>query len=159
MKNMVENTTETNEQESGKKIARALSRVLADTYLVYLRTQNYHWNVTGPNFQALHTMFQNQYEALAAAADEIAERIRALGVTAPGSFEEFSKLASVKEVPQPSTAEAMIRSLIEGHESIAKTARAAFAVSEEEHDAVTVDLMVERMDEHQKTIWMLKSSI
>ena len=138
-------------------IAEGLSKVLADTYTLYLKTHNFHWNVTGPMFQTLHVMFEEQYTELATAVDEIAERIRALGEYAPGSYAAYAKLSAVDEAEGVPKAEEMIRQLVIGHETVAKTARAVFPVAEEGADEVTVDLMTQRMTTHEKTAWMLRS--
>ncbi len=138
-------------------IAEGLSKVLADTYTLYLKTHNFHWNVTGPMFQTLHVMFEEQYTELATAVDEIAERIRALGEYAPGSYAAYAKLSAVDEAEGVPKAEEMIRQLVIGHETVAKTARAVFPVAEEGADEVTADLMTQRMTTHEKTAWMLRS--
>ncbi len=140
-----------------KKIADGLSKLLADTYTLYLKTQNFHWNVTGPMFQTLHTMFEGQYINLAEAVDLIAERIRALGLFAPATYSEFTKLTSIKEQIAPLPAEQMIESLILGQESVDKTARALLSLLEQANDQVTIDLLTQRMQYHEKTAWMLRS--
>lgn len=145
------------EEKDRKQIAEGLSKLLADTFTVYLKTHNFHWNVTGPMFQTLHLMFEQQYNELWAATDIIAERIRALGFHAPATFKEFSELASVKEEAGVPAAENMIQQLVEGHEATVRTARTAFAVAEKANDAPTADLLTERMDAHEKTAWMLRS--
>jgi starvation-inducible DNA-binding protein len=139
------------------EIADGLSRLLADSYVLYVKTHNFHWNVTGPMFQALHTMFESQYTELAAAVDEIAERIRALGFPAPGSFSEFTKLASVKEAAGHISAQDMIRQLVEGHETIARTCRNVFPAVDRANDEASADLLTIRMQHHEKTAWMLRS--
>jgi starvation-inducible DNA-binding protein len=138
-------------------ISEGLSNLLADTYTLYLKTQSFHWNVTGPMFRALHSMFEEQYTELAGAVDEIAERIRALGHTAPGSFSQFLKLASVQEESGAPAAEEMVRQLVAGHEAVVRTARNAFTTADEAEDQVTADLLTERMQVHEKTAWMLRS--
>jgi starvation-inducible DNA-binding protein len=138
-------------------ISDGLSNLLADTYTLYLKTQSFHWNVTGPMFRALHSMFEEQYSELAGAVDEIAERIRALGHTAPGSFSHFLKLASVQEEDGAPAAEEMIRQLVAGHEAVVRTARNAFTTADEAEDQVTADLLTERMQVHEKQAWMLRS--
>jgi starvation-inducible DNA-binding protein len=138
-------------------IADGLSNLLADTYTLYLKTQSFHWNVTGPMFRALHQMFEEQYVELAGAVDEVAERIRALGHEAPGSFSQFMKLASVEEENGVPTAEEMVRQLVTGHEAVVRTARNAFTTADEAEDQVTVDLLAERMQVHEKAAWMLRS--
>src|SRR3954462_12087617 len=139
------------------KIAQGLSRRLADTYTLYLKTHNFHWNVTGPMFQTLHLMFEEQYNELWQAGDLVAERIRALGFYAPGTYREFSTLATVKEESGIPAAEAMIRLLVEGHEIAARTARSVITTAESAKDAPTVDLLTERLQAHEKTAWMLRS--
>lgn len=145
------------EEKDRREIAEGLSRLLADTYTLYLKTHNFHWNVTGPMFQTLHLMFEQQYNELWAAGDLIAERIRALGLFAPGTYKEFNKLTSIKEEDGVPPAEEMIRLLVEGHETTARTARSVFAVAEAAKDAPTADLLTERMNIHEKTAWMLRS--
>jgi starvation-inducible DNA-binding protein len=140
-----------------KSIADGLSNLLADTYTLYLKTQSFHWNVTGPMFRALHEMFEEQYTELAGAVDEVAERIRALGHEAPGSFSAFMKLTSIDEETGVPAAEEMIRQLVSGHEASVRTARNAFTVAEEAEDQVTMDMLTERMQVHEKAAWMLRS--
>ena len=146
-------------KESCTELAKGLSGLLADTYSLYLKTQNYHWNVTGPNFQSLHTMFETQYTELAMAIDEIAERIRALGVRAPGSYEEFSKLSSIKTDSNKQTANEMVQDLLESHEKILSNARSFFPSVEQAHDAATADILTQRMQYHEKTAWMLRATL
>lgn len=140
-----------------KEIAKGLSRLLADTYTLYLKTHNFHWNVTGPHFQTLHTMFEGQYNELALAVDAIAERIRSLGEKAPGSYAEFSKLTSIKESTGTISAEKMIAELVLGQEQVAKTARGIFPLADDAHDEPTADLLTQRLQIHEKTAWMLRS--
>ena len=140
-----------------KAVADGLSQLLADTYTLYLKTQNFHWNVTGPQFRALHSMFEEQYTELAGAVDSIAERIRALGHPAPGSFARFGQLTSIEEDPGVPAAEEMTRQLAGGHEAVDRTARNVFGLAEEAEDQVTMDLLVERMQIHEKAAWMLRS--
>lgn len=147
-----------NEQDR-KEIAEGLSRLLADTYTLYLKTHNYHWNVTGPMFETLHKMFEEQYQALAEAVDAIAERIRALGFNAPGTYAEFGKLASIKEEPGVPAAEAMIQRLLEGHEAAARTARSLLPAIGRAQDEPTLNLVSDRMQAHEKTAWMLRSML
>jgi len=142
-----------------KQIAEGLSKLLADTYTLYLKTHNFHWNVTGPMFQTLHLMFETQYNELALAVDLIAERIRALGFTAPGSYKEFAKLTSIQEADGVPKAEDMIRQLVEGQEAVIRTARAIFPAVEKASDEPTADLLTQRMQTHEKTAWMLRSLI
>jgi starvation-inducible DNA-binding protein len=139
------------------RIAQGLSRLLADTYTLYLKTHNFHWNVTGPMFQTLHLMFEQQYTELAAAVDLIAERIRALGFPAPGTYREFAQLSSIKESSGVPAAEDMIRELVGGQEAVVKTARAVFPLVDEVHDEPSADLLTQRMQVHEKTAWMLRS--
>ncbi|HSR62024.1 MAG TPA: Dps family protein [Gammaproteobacteria bacterium] len=140
-------------------IADGLSRVLADSYTLYLKTHNYHWNVTGPMFNALHLMFEEQYTELAAAVDEIAERIRALGIHAPGSYKAFSELTEIEEETDVPAAKEMIRQLVIGQETVVRTARNAFPAAERAGDEPTVDLLTQRMQVHEKNAWMLRSMI
>lgn len=145
-----------NEQDRAE-IAGSLSRLLADTYTLYLKTHNFHWNVTGPMFQTLHLMFEQQYNELALAVDLIAERIRALGVPAPGSYREFGRLSSVDEAEGVPPATEMIRQLVEGQEAVIRTARNGFKVADKANDQPTADLLTQRMQVHEKTAWMLRS--
>lgn|SRR5690606_9715308 len=138
-------------------IAKGLSRVLADTYTLYLKTHNFHWNVTGPMFQTLHLMFETEYNELAQAVDLVAERIRALGFPAPGTYKQFAGLSSIKEDDGVPNAEEMIRLLVEGHETVARTAREVFRAAEAANDQPTCDLLTQRMQVHEKTAWMLRS--
>jgi starvation-inducible DNA-binding protein len=140
-----------------QEISNGLSRLLADSYTLYLKTHNYHWNVTGPMFQTLHLMFEQQYTELALAVDMIAERIRALGFPAPGSYAAYSRLSIITEDETVPPAEAMIRQLVRDHEAVARTARSVFPVVDEVHDAPTADLLTQRMLIHEKTAWMLRS--
>ena len=140
-----------------RDIAEGLSRLLADTYTLYLKTHNYHWNVTGPMFQTLHGMFMTQYTALSLAVDEIAERIRALGHPAPGSYGAFSKLSSIEEEDGAPAAAAMIANLVRGNEAVARTARQVFPIAEAANDQPTCDLLTQRMQAAEKVAWMLRS--
>lgn len=137
-------------------IAKGLSKLLADSYTLYLQTHNFHWNVTGPMFQTLHTMFETQYTELALAVDEIAERIRALGEKAPGTYAAFSKLTSIKE-KDLDNAEDMIRHLVLAQETVVKTARSLFPVIDDANDEASADLITQRITSHEKTAWMLRS--
>ncbi|NQV97007.1 MAG: DNA starvation/stationary phase protection protein [Acidimicrobiaceae bacterium] len=139
------------------KIADGLSHLLADTYSLYLKTHRYHWNVTGPMFQTLHLMFETQYNELALAVDLIAERIRALDVFAPGSYSDFAKLSSVPDDSDNPPATEMIRRLVDGQETVVRTARSLFSVVNGAHDEATADLLTQRMQVHEKTAWMLRS--
>lgn len=139
-------------------IAGGLSKLLADTYTLYLTTHNFHWNVTGPMFNTLHLMFMTQYTALWNAVDPIAERIRALGHPAPGSYGQFGKLSSIKDAPAtPPKALQMVAILVEGHEAVARTARELFPLSEKAGDEPTCDLLTQRLTIHEQTAWMLRS--
>jgi starvation-inducible DNA-binding protein len=140
-----------------KEIAQGLSRFLANTYTVYLKTHQYHWNVTGPMFQTLHVMFEEQYNELWLAIDEIAERIRTLGEYAPGTYHEFSQLSEIEEEQNVVSAEEMIRSLVGGHESVIRSARELFPLAEDANDQVSLDLLTQRLQVHEKTAWMLRS--
>ena len=144
------------EQDRGS-IVDGLSRLLADTYTLYLKTHNFHWNVTGPMFQTLHLMFETQYTELAMAVDLIAERIRALGSFAPGSYTEFARLSSVKEADGILAAQEMIEQLVRDQEAVVRTARSIFAVVDQAGDEPTADLLTQRMQVHEKTAWMLRS--
>lgn len=139
------------------KVASGLSRLLADSYTLYLKTHQFHWNVTGPMFQTLHLMFETQYNELALAVDSIAERIRALGFPAPGSYAEFGKLSSIKETVGVPKAEEMIRLLVDGQEAVVRTARSVFPIAEKAGDEATADLLTQRIQLHEKTAWMLRS--
>ena len=140
-----------------KEIADGLSRLLADSYTLYLKTHNYHWNVTGPMFQTLHLMFETHYTELALAVDLIAERIRALGFPAPGSYREFGKLTSIPEEDDAPDANEMIRRLVAGQEAVTRTARSIFPVVDKANDEPTADLLTQRMQIHEKNAWMLRS--
>ncbi len=140
-----------------KTIVTGLSKLLADSYTLYLKTHNYHWNVKGPMFQTLHTMFEEQYTELATAVDLIAERIRALGEKAPGSYAEFQSLSSIKEESGWPAAREMIGNLVQGHETTIRTCRDAFAAVEKASDEASADLLTQRIQIHEKTAWMLRS--
>ncbi|MFT3736253.1 MAG: Dps family protein [Rhodocyclaceae bacterium] len=141
------------------KIADGLSRLLADTYTLYLKTHYFHWNVTGPMFNTLHLMFETQYTELSLAVDLIAERIRALGHFAPGSYSQYAKLSSIKEADGVPKAEEMIKQLVEGQEAVVRTARSIFAAAEKASDEATADLLTQRIQLHEKTAWMLRSML
>ena len=145
------------EPKQREQIAESLSKVLADSYTLYLKTHNFHWNVTGPMFQTLHLMFEQHYNELALAVDAVAERIRALGFPAPGTYRQFSSLSSIKEEDGIPKAPDMIRLLVEGHEAVARTARASFTIAADANDQPTCDLLTQRMQVHEKTAWMLRS--
>ena len=138
-------------------MATAVTTVLADTYALYFKTHAYHWNVTGPMFNTLHLMFEQQYNELALAVDAVAERIRALGLPAPGSYRQFAELSSVREETDVPKAEEMIRQLVADQETVVRTARSIFPVVDEAHDEPTADLLTQRMQVHEKTAWMLRS--
>jgi starvation-inducible DNA-binding protein len=139
-------------------IATGLSKLLADTYTLYLTTHNFHWNVTGPMFNTLHLMFMTQYTELWTAVDPIAERIRSLGHAAPGSYAQFSKLSSIKDAPtKPPKALEMVAVLVEGHEAVARTARDIFPLADKASDEPTADLLTQRLTVHEQTAWMLRS--
>jgi starvation-inducible DNA-binding protein len=139
-------------------IAAGLSRLLADTYTLYLTTHNFHWNVTGRMFNSLHTMFEGQYNALWTAVDPIAERIRSLGHVAPGSYAQFGALSSLEDAPAvPPAAMEMVRILMDGHESVARTAREVFKLADDARDEPTADLATQRLTVHEQAAWMLRS--
>ncbi|WP_371257826.1 Dps family protein [Synechococcus sp. PCC 7502] len=140
-----------------EEIVAGLSRLLADTYTLYLKTHNFHWNVTGPMFQTLHLMFEGQYTELALAVDLIAERIRSLGFPAPGTYSDYARLTSIPETIGVPKAEEMIRLLVEGQEAVVRTARSIFAVVDKANDEPTADLLTQRMQVHEKSAWMLRS--
>jgi starvation-inducible DNA-binding protein len=142
-----------------KELAQGLSRLLADTYTLYLKTHNYHWNVTGPMFQTLHLMFETQYNELALAVDLVAERIRALGVYAPGTYSQYVKLSSIKEEEAIPAAQDMIRNLVQGQEAVIRTARSLLPLADKASDESTADLLTQRLQVHEKTSWMLRSLI
>lgn len=143
-------------QEDRASIADGLSRLLADTYVLYLKTHNFHWNVTGPSFRTLHLMFEEQYNELALAVDAIAERIRALGFPAPGTYAQYLKLASIKETEGVPASDDMIKYLVEGQEAVVRTARSVFPLTDKVSDEPTADLLTQRMQVHEKTAWMLR---
>lgn len=146
-------------EQDRKEIAAGLSRLLADSYTLYLKTHNYHWNVEGPMFNTLHLMFETQYTELAAAVDEIAERIRALGEPAPGSYRAFSDLSSIEEQDGVPSAQDMIRDLVQGQEAVVRTARSVFPTVDGANDEPTADLLTQRMQIHEKNAWMLRSML
>lgn len=147
------------DQQGREKLADGLSRLLADSYTLYLKTHNFHWNVTGPHFTSLHAMFEEHYTELATAVDDIAERIRALGMPAPGSYAQFAKLTSIQEETSLPSANDMVKQLVEGHEAVVRTARSIVPITEETRDEVTLGLLGARMEVHEKTAWMLRSLI
>lgn len=146
-------------EKDRKTIAEGLSHVLADNYTLYLKTHNFHWNVTGPQFNTLHLMFMEQYTELWNAVDLVAERIRALGHPAPGSYSQFSKLASIKEAAGVPKAKEMLKQLVAGHEAVARTIRKVFPSAEAAHDQPTMDLLTQRLQVHEKTAWMLRAML
>jgi starvation-inducible DNA-binding protein len=143
--------------DTRQEIADGLSRLLADTYTLYLKTHYFHWNVTGPMFQTLHLMFETQYTELALAVDLIAERIRALGFPAPGSYTQYAKLSSIPETTSVPKATEMIKLLVEGQEAVCRTARSIYSVAGKVNDEATADLLTQRLQLHEKTAWMLRS--
>lgn len=144
-------------EKDRKAIANGLNHLLADSYTLYLMTHNFHWNVKGPMFNTLHLMFETQYNELALAVDLIAERIRALGYPAPGTYAEFAQLSSIKEVKGQPKAEDMIKHLVHGQEAVTKTARSLFPIVDKASDEPTADLLTQRMQLHEKNAWMLRS--
>lgn len=142
-----------------KEIAEGLSKLLADSYTLYLKTHNYHWNVTGPMFTTLHAMFEEHYTELATAVDDIAERIRIIGHPAPGSYKQFSKLTSIEEEDGLPSAHNMIGNLLTGHEAVVKTARSILPIVDEANDEGTLALLSARIELHEKTAWMLRSML
>ena len=146
------------DEKDRASISSGLSKLLADTYTLYLTTHNFHWNVTGPMFNTLHAMFMGQYTELWNAVDPIAERIRSLGHPAPGSYAQYGRLSSLPDAPEtPPKALEMVRVLVAGHEAVARTARALFPAVEKANDQPTMDLLTQRLDVHEKTAWMLRS--
>lgn len=144
--------------EDREKIAGGLKRLLADSYTLYLQTHNFHWNVTGPQFRELHLMFEEHYTELAVAVDDIAERVRTLDVPAPGTYAEFARLSSIKEVEGVPDAEAMVDLLTRGHEQVVRTAREVLALAQDADDESTAALVSDRMRIHEKTAWMLRAT-
>ena len=144
-------------EKDREKIAKGLSALLADSYTLYLMTHNFHWNVTGPHFNSLHTMFMAQYTEQWNALDLIAERIRALGFPAPGTYREFARLATIKEIDGVPSADDMVRHLVNAQEATARTARKLFPVVDAANDQPTADLLTQRLEVHEKTAWMLRS--
>ncbi len=140
-----------------KQITDGLSALLADSYMLYIKTHNFHWNVEGPMFNTLHTMFMDQYTELWNALDTLAERIRALGEYAPGSYKQFAALTSIEESDKVPKAEKMIQELIKGHETVIQTARKLLPICDEAHDDVTAGVLTDRLEIHEKTSWMLRS--
>lgn len=146
-------------EKARAKIVEGLSHLLADTYTLYLKTHNFHWNVKGPMFNTLHLMFETQYNELALAVDLIAERIRALGYPAPGTYAAYSRLTAIPEEEGVPDAQTMIRNLVAGQETVVRTAREIFPLVDEAHDEPTADLLTQRMQIHEKNAWMLRSML
>jgi starvation-inducible DNA-binding protein len=146
-------------EQARNEIADGLSRLLADTYSLYLKTHNYHWNVTGPMFNTLHLMFEEQYNELWIAVDLIAERIRSLGAFAPGSYTAFAELSTIPEADGVPTAEQMLADLVSGHEAVTRTARSVFPLADAANDESTADVITQRLQVHEKTAWMLRSML
>lgn len=142
-----------------KATVEGLSRLLADSYTLYLKTHNFHWNVTGPQFNSLHLMFEGQYNELALAVDLIAERIRSLGHFAPGSYRDFSKLSSIAEAEGVPVANEMVKQLVDGHEAVIRTARSLLPIADKAGDEATADLATQRLQLHEKTAWMLRAML
>lgn len=147
------------DEKSREEIGQGLSRLLADTYTLYLQTHNFHWNVTGPFFQQLHVLFEEHYTELAVAVDDIAERIRALGILAPGTYQEFGKLSSIKEVAGDISAEEMIERLVDSHETVVRTAREVLIIAQDADDESSASLVGDRLVVHEKTAWMLRAHL
>lgn len=147
------------DQDTRRQIAQGLSRLLADSYTLYLKTHNFHWNVTGPSFQTLHDVFETQYTELAEAVDQIAERIRSLGFPAPGSYSQFIELTSIPEETGHPDAQSMIAQLVADQQTVVRTAREVFTVVDEAADEPSADLLTQRMQVHEKTAWMLRSML
>ena len=143
--------------EHNKQVAEELSKLLAESYTLYLKTHKYHWNVTGPRFRDLHLMFEEHYTELAAAVDDIAERIRTLDVAAPGTYKEFSRLSSIEETDGVPDAESMVDILTKGHEQVVKACRSVLKLAQEAEDESTASLVSDRMRIHEKTAWMLRA--
>jgi starvation-inducible DNA-binding protein len=144
-------------KDNREAVAQGLSRLLADEYTLYLKTHNFHWNVTGPLFNTLHSMFETHYTESALAVDQVAERIRALGFPAPGTYRQYAELSSIDEESGVPEALEMVRLLVKAHEACAKTARSIFPLAEAGEDEVTADLLTQRLQVHEKTAWMLRS--
>lgn len=147
------------EEKTREEIGQGLSRLLADTYTLYLQTHNFHWNVTGPFFQQLHVLFEEHYTELAVAVDDIAERIRALGILSPGTYKEFTELSSIEEVEGDISAEEMIGRLVDSHETVVRTAREVLSIAQEADDESSASLVGDRLVVHEKTAWMLRSHL
>ena len=144
-------------EQDRHSIVDGLSTMLADTYTLYLKTHNFHWNVTGPMFQTLHAMFEEQYVELSQAVDQIAERIRALGSHAPGTYAQFARLTSIKEPDGVPSAQEMVKQLVQDQEAVVRSARSMFKAVDQANDEPTADLLTQRMQVHEKTAWMLRS--
>ncbi len=146
-------------KDARREVADGLNRVLADTYTLYLKTHNFHWNVTGPQFNSLHAMFEEQYTELWTAVDDIAERVRALGFFAPGSYKEFADLTDIKEADGVPDAATMVSQLVDGHETVVRTLRRALTAAQSADDESTAGLLADRLTLHEKTAWMLRSNL
>lgn len=146
-------------EDKRQAIAAGLARLLADTYSLYVKTHGFHWNVTGPQFHSLHALFMEHYNEMALAVDEIAERIRALGVFAPASYSQFAELTSIKEETGAPSADEMLKQLVADHETVVRTAREILPTAQEATDEATVGLVVDRMTLHEKTAWMLRAML
>jgi starvation-inducible DNA-binding protein len=144
-------------EQDRKNISSGLSKLLSDTYILYLKTHNFHWNVKGPMFQTLHLMFETQYNELALAVDLVAERIRALGEPAPGTYAQYLKLGSIKETDGVPQAKEMIKILVQDQEAVIRTAKEVFPVADKASDEATLDILTQRIQTHEKTAWMLRS--
>lgn len=142
-----------------QKVVDALEKILADTFILYLKTHNFHWNLTGPNFYSLHLLFEKQYEELFEAVDEIAERIRALGAPAPGTIKKYDELTCLKEVSGVPSTQEMLKLLLDDHRTLDKVAHEVFKAAEAVDDQATMDFMIQRMEAHEKTAWMLQSQL
>jgi starvation-inducible DNA-binding protein len=161
VKALTSNTTATGLDKSARKeVAKCLTHLLAETYLLQLKTQYYHWNVTGPSFSSLHVLFEQEYNNLSAAVDEVAERIRALNSTSPGTFREFHELSSIKEDKTlPADWQSMVKNLVAVHETIIRNVRGWVATAQNADDEGTADLFIRRLQEHEKALWMLRSHL
>jgi len=146
-------------EKERKKVADEITNFLADTYALYLKTQNFHWNMVGPQFFSLHVLFQKQYEEMAEAIDEIAERVRTLGFYAEGSFSAFKKRTTISEENKPVKQDDMIKKLVKDHELIAKKYRPLILLAQEHHDEMTADLVIKRLEVHEKAAWLLRSHL
>ncbi|MBO6950000.1 MAG: DNA starvation/stationary phase protection protein [Rhodospirillales bacterium] len=146
-------------KQAKKECANAMSKVLADTYILYLKTHNFHWNVTGPMFKSLHEMFEEQYTEMWTAVDEIAERIRALGAAAPGTYAKFRELGTVEETEDLPNADEMVADLVKSNEALARTIRSALSTAQDNGDEVSAGILTDRLTVHEKSIWMMRSTL